>query len=494
MKIGVDLGSTNTTACLWDGRLRMIEMSQSGATSIPSVVTIVGNDVLIGQEAVEAGRMNPDYDFRNFKRNLAQRWHDEEDTGFQTMRGPDGMLHYRGPGEFTYSPTELCAHVLAEVVKRANAFLAPHDTVTGAVIGVPATFEPDQIAAVKEAARLAGLEDVSTLEEPVAAAIANGVDAKRASCTFVVDFGGGTLDTSILRAGGGLNRIVAKNGISDLGGTDFDKRIADYVTNLFRTEHRKLIDENVLADNGQLDRVMSKILVEAEAVKKRLSDKEETTFRLENVTRTKDGVTLHMIYPVDRTVFGELTKDLVERMISACKATIDDARRKDPKFTIRDISGGVLLVGGMTRVPAVRQAVTDFFGKAPRKDENPEMVVAQGLAIKAAIIEGRRPDVTVEDITSLDVAIETTNEIPAIIIPRGSPFPLEKTFTLSNETDEQTELSVRLLYATRPRATDCHLLDAQDVTFPAVPAETLRAKLVVRIDEEGHPSIVSIAA
>lgn len=483
--IGIDLGSTNSCCAVWDGKLRMIEMTESGATSMPSVITIANGVALVGHDAVEAGRTNPDYSYRNYKRSIGERWHPDEDTGHQTCEGPDGMLAYRGPDGSIYSPVELSSFSLGEIVHAANQFLAPHDTVTGAVIGVPATFTPDQIAAVKEAAKMAGLENVTTLEEPVAAAIANNIDAKKSRCAMVIDFGGGTLDVSIVRSGEGLIRIIAKNGIGDLGGSDFDLRLAQYVTNLFRTETKK--------DLALRDAAMTRILVEAEAVKKRLTDVEETVFRVENIDRTAEGVSLHMIYKIDRRIFNELTRDLQERVLAAVKAAIDDAKRQTGTFRQADIQD-LLCVGGMTRVPAIRQLVSEFFGKQPKRDENPEQVVAQGLAIKAAIIEGRKPDVTVADITSFEIAIETRGNVPAIIIPRGSPFPLEKSFKLRNADDDQTEMSVRLMFANRPRASDCHILEARDIPIEPGPAETREVVLVVQVDSEGHPSIAEIAA
>lgn len=485
MIIGLDLGASNSVACLWDGKLRMIETTESGATSLPSVVTIANGEALVGQAAVEAGRQFPDYDFRNFKRKMAERWHDDEDTGFQTCRGEDGMLAYRGPDGFTYSPVELSALIIAEMVRAANQFMAPHDSVTGAVIGIPATFTPDQTEAVKEAARMAGVENVFTLEEPIAAAIANNIDAKKSRCSLVCDFGGNTLDISILRSGGGLIKVIAKNGIGDLGGADFDKRIADYAVNLFRTETKK--------DLQLRDAAMTRVLVEAEAVKKRLTDAEETTFRVENIDRTAEGVSLHMIYKIDRRILNELTRDLQERVLAAIRAAIEDAKRNVATFKQADIQD-LLLVGGMTRVPAVREMVSEFFGKQPKRDENPERVVAEGLAIKAAIIEGRKPDVSIADITSHDIAIETTNNVPAIVIPRGSNFPLEKTVVLSNADDDQTELSLRLLFATRPRAQDCHLLEAREVPVEPAPAETLRVKVTIAVNDEGMPEITNVAA
>ena len=500
MWIGIDLGSSNTTAAIWDGRLRMVELNASGATSMPSVVTIVGDKVLVGEAAVEAGGKYPDYDFRNFKR-MDLRWHPDEDTGHQTCEGidpetgqPTGMLAFRGPNGFQYSPVELSSYILGEIVEAANKFLAPHDTVTGAAIGVPATFTPDQIAAVKEAARLAGIENVHTIEEPVAAAIAYNIDAKRPGATFVVDFGGGTLDTTLTRSRDGLISIIAKNGIADLGGADWDRRIADYVIDLWRTEFHEELKAGRVVDSGQLDRVMPQILAQAKAVKERLTDHEETTFQLDMVSRTMDGVNLPMVYPVTRAIMTQITRDLLDRMLAACKATIEDAMRKDPKFSASGDIKAVLPVGGMCRVPAVRDAISEFFGKALRKDESPEQVVAQGCAIKAAILEGRRPDVTLADITSFDVAIEGKNNVPVIVIPRGTSFPSQKTITLATAEDNQTEISLRLLWATRPRAQDCHLLDARDIAVEPAPAEETRRKVVLSIDDEGMPTVASVAA
>lgn len=493
--IGIDLGSTNTCAAISLGSsVRMIELNASGATSMPSVVCIVGDQALVGQEAVEAGKQNPDFDFRNFKRMMGEKWHADEDTGYQTGEGEGGIIAYRGPGGLMYPPRELSSFLLMDIIGAANEYLAPHDSVTGVVIGVPATFTPDQINEVKRAGNMAGIENVFTIEEPVAAAIANNIDAKKTRCSIVVDLGGGTLDVTILRSGEGLIRVISKNGIGDLGGADFDKRIAEYVINLFRAENRKEEGEES-ADIVLRDNAMTKILVEAEAVKKRLTDAEETTFRIENISRTKQGTSLHMIYPIDRRVLNELTRDLQERVISACKAALEDAKRQDPKFTIRDIQD-VLLVGGMTRMPAIRTLVTEFFGKQAKKDENPEQVVAMGCAIKAAILEGRRPDVTIQDVLTFDVAIETTANVPATIIKRGTSFPLKEPLAIRIGTadDDQTEMSVRLMYVTRPRAEDCHILEARDIPVEPGPAGSKPAVLYVTVDSEGHPSIVEVEA
>lgn len=477
MMLGIDLGSTNSGAAVWDGRLRMIELNHSGSVTMPSVICVADDTAYVGQDAIEKGRQYPDFDFRNFKRRMGEKWHDEEDTGHQTCRGSGDMLHFQGPDGFTYSPVELSSYVLKAIVKAANEYLAPHDTVTGAVICVPATFLPHQVAAVEEAAKLAGLSDVTTLEEPIAAALAYGYDAKRSKCIAVFDLGGGTLDLSCVRTGGGHIKVIAKNGIADLGGADFDKRIADFVVNLWRTEHG--------TDLTVRDAAMQRILVEAEAAKKRLSDKDKTEFRVEDIDRDKDGVTQHMIYPLDRATFEELTRDLNDRIVGACKALLADARSKDSNFSLKDIND-VLLVGGMTRVPSIRKLVSEFFGKAPKKEENPEQVVAMGAAIKAAILEGRKPDVTLADLTSHAIAIETVGNVPAILIPRGSSYPFEEKFTLSNPDADQTELSIRLLYPERTRATECTRIWATEIPVEPGEARSARIPLAIKMDAGGR--------
>ncbi len=481
MKLGIDVGSTTTTAAYYDGQTaRMIEINASGATMLPSVVTIADGQVYIGQEAIDKGRQYPDYMFRHFKRRIGERWNDEEDTGYQTCEGPGGMLHFRGPDGSIYSPVEFYSFLIGAIVDAANVFLAPHDTVTGAVLCVPADFTPMQTEAVREAAKLAGLTDVSLIEEPVAAALANGADGKRARRYAVIDLGGGTLDLSGVATGGGLIRVIGKNGIRDLGGEDWDNRITDLVVNLFRTETG--------TDLALKDAPMIRIGVEAEAVKKRLSDKPETTFRIDDVDRTPEGVAQHMIYKIDQRVFEDITSDLRERITASCRALIADIKREDPNFSVSDFHE-VWLVGGMTRCPSVRQTVTDFFRKAPKKDGVPEQVVALGAAMKAAILEGRRPDVTVANVTNHAFGIETVNNVPAILIPRNKSYPFEEKFTLSNPEADQTELSVRWLIADRPKATDCELIWAAELPLEPCEAETARIPMSVKMDEAGKVTI-----
>jgi molecular chaperone DnaK len=494
MMIGLDVGTTNSCAAYFDGRVaRMLELDESGAIIMPSVVTIAEGQAHVGHEALEVGLRHPDSCFKHFKRSLAEKWHPDEDTGYQTCEGrnedgtPNGMMAFRTLEGHVYSPVELTSYVIGALVDAANKRLSPHDTVTGAVICVPADFTQSQVRAVEDAARIAGLTNFQIMKEPTAAALAYGFDAKKARRLAVFDLGGGTFDISIVQTGGGLVDVIANNGIRDVGGVDFDKRIADYVINRWKTK-RHHEDPNAEETDLKLnDNAMIRVMTEAEAVKKRLTDKESTEFRVIEVAKSRDGVWLHLIETVDRRTFDELTRDLRERIANACRAAVVDARRDDPNFSVKDLHD-VPLVGGMSRVPSVKATAEEVFGKPPRRDESPEQVVAMGAAIRAAIIEGRKPDVTIVDITSHAIAIETVGNVPAILVPRGTHYPFEETFTLSNPDDDQTELSIRLIQADKPRALDCALLWATEISLEPGPAQTARKPLTIRIDASGRPT------
>lgn len=487
MRIGLDIGTTNSCAAIFDGRAaRMLELGEGTNTILPSVVTIVDKDILVGHEAIEAGRHHPDDCFRNFKRRLAERWHDDEDTGHQTVQGLDGFTHYKGTAVHTWSPQELTGFIAQTLTEAGNAKLNPQDEVTGAVIGVPADFTQSQRVAVMQAARLAGIENVELMHEPTAAALAYGFDAKKARRIAVFDLGGGTFDISIVQTGNGLVDVLATSGIRDLGGADWDRKIADHVCELWRLEHREQIDADEIVEHGQLDRAMPRILVEAERVKKQLTERDRVEFRVENATRTKDGVSLHIIQQIDRRVFDELTRDLRERAINACKMAIEDLRREDANFSVKDLHD-ILLVGGMTRVPSIRADVEAFFERAPRRSESPEHVVAMGCAIRAAILDGRKIDVTLADILSHAVGLETSNGFSAVLFEKGASYPCAETFTLTNEADDLTQLSIRLLEGDASKARGCDLIWATEVPVEEPgPAMTARHKLTVKIDAAGR--------
>lgn len=480
-KIGIDLGSSNSCCAIWDGRAaRMIEIGEGVNTILPSVITIADGEIYVGADAVEMGKLHPEHCYRHFKRRVRQLWHDNEDTGPQTCRGDDGDLHYRGPDGFTYSPVELVSYLLASLVTAANQRLQPMDSVTGAVICVPPDFTRAQRDGIVEAAKLAGLDDVELMHEPTAAAIANGFDAKKAKTIVVLDAGGGTVDCTAVRVGNGLIDVLATNGNRALGGEDFDEMLGDTVVNMYRTEHT--------TDLKVRDAAMVRIMIEAEAVKKRLSEKTETFFRVDDIDRSRDGVTQHINYPISREFFEETTKDLRKLIVNACNALLADLKRQDVNFSIRDIHE-VLLVGGMTRVPSIRQIAKEVFGKDPRRDAAPEQVVAMGAAIRAAILDGRKADITIADVLGQAISIETTDGIAAVLVPRGMSIPFSDTFMLSNPDEGQTEISIRLLSGDAARASACQSLWAAEIPIEAGEPETARVPLSVKINASGRATI-----
>jgi len=492
MITSLDIGSTNSSAAWFDGKAaRMIDLADSSSI-LPSVVTIADGVCLVGRDAIEAGKRNPAFMFRNWKRQLGAKWHDLEDTGYQTCEGPDGMLAYRGPGDHVYLPEELYSYVVYELIRATQDKLG--EMPTGVVLCVPADFVESQREAAERAVHLAmdriRGEDgqgypfsLELMHEPTAAALAYGYDSKKARRIFVVDLGGGTLDVSYIQSGGGNTQVKTTNGIRDCGGADWDRMLADFVISMWRTEHSDL------ADPGTRDAAMSLIMTEAEDVKKRLSAKTEALFRIDDFDREPDGTDVHLSYTITRKAFEEMTAPLVRRVIGACQIAMEDARRLDANFSPKDLHD-VLLVGGMTRMPAVQDAVKAFFDKSPSKRENPEQAVALGAAIKGAMLDGRRPDLTISDISSHTLALEVSGDTAAILLPKGSPFPSEIAFSVTNENDNQPQLSLRVIQGEAHRASVCELLVSAEHPIEPCAAKLARVPLVARLDASGRPSVI----
>lgn len=493
--IGIDLGTSNSGWAWFDGKAARMGELPDGGFVLPSVVTIADGQVFVGKEAIELGQQKKhrEYCFRHFKRRLAERWNDNEDTGYQSREGenedgtPNGMFAYDGPDGHPYTPVDLSSYVIRELLLAATDKLG--GLPAGAVICVPADFTTPQCDAVMQAARMAVASidpeasfRIELFHEPTAAALAYGYDDKKAKRIAVFDLGGGTFDVSVIQSGGGKTQVWTNNGIRDLGGINFDRLLADYVINRWQTDTQS--DLNVYDSATRL------VLLEAEETKKRLSSKDETTFRVDEIDKGPDGLDRHMIYPISRKQFDVLTRGLRERMIAACQAAVDDIKRKQPNFSVKDLHD-VLLVGGMTRVRAVREAVEEFFGKKPRNSESVEHVVAMGAAIKAAILEGRRPDLSIADVTSHAFGLEASGDTAAILFPRGSNFPSkELKFTLTNEADGQGLLSIRLIEGDGARASVCSVLwkAALPVIEPG-DAKSARVQLLAKLDESGRPVI-----
>ena len=487
--VGVDLGSSNSSIAFWNGRTAEV-IPVDGKPLMPSVVTIVPADavgpdesqIFVGIDAIEVGKRYREFCFRLAKRKLAEMWHPEEDTGYQTVGAPDGTLHFQGPDSHTYSPVEICSMMIGKLLDAATEKFKGQRP-DAAVICVPPMFTPSQRKAVEEAGLAAGLTYVELMDEPTAAAIAYGFDSKKPHRIAVLDVGGGTTDVSIIQTGSGLVTVLSTAGSSITGSADVDDVLARYIVNEFSKEH----DTDLAVD----DSAMSLVLQEAEQSKIRLSRKQKTDFRIKDFDRTPGGVQIHLDKIVDRWLLEHLAQDLLKRMRSACEIAIEGAKRKDSNFSTRDLNS-VVLVGGGTKMPAVQALARDVFGQEPKTDIDPEVAVVMGAAIKAAVIEGRKSDLTVQDILSYSVAVEVYDKVEgvaAVVIPRGTPYPAERVsaFFLTNREAGQEALPVRIVTGDHDRAAACDLLYAVDVPLEPGDPRSARVPFTVGINERGAP-------
>lgn len=481
---GLDLGTGNSCAAVINsrGQPEIIELPD-GRKSLPSVVTIIGDEFLVGAEALERGRAHRDYMFRYFKRNMGERYNEASDSGHQTTSDEEGFVAWKGPGEFVYKTVELTAHVIVALLDAAEAKLGERPTC--AVITIPADSGEAQRAATIKAGHLAGLDRVELMHEPTAAALAYGFDFAKTRRIAVVDHGCGTVDISIIQTGKGRNdhslvEVKATDGRRrGLGGVDFDRRLGAYLSNRFRTEHP---ENDISADFVASERVLEA----AEAAKIRLSGKGETTVRVAALASDKDGVSLNLDEVVDLKIFAQVSSQLTDAISAICRRAVEKVKEKDANFSVMDIHD-VVLVGGMTRSPIVRDAIKSVFGREPRKDVNPEEAVALGAAIEAARLSGRKTGLTVTDIISWPIAIETQHDVAAMIFPSGTPYGSKRTVVIRNANDNQGALSIAILEGPEMRASECAVLTRHDhVVDEPGPAKAIGLKLACRIDESGR--------
>jgi molecular chaperone DnaK len=488
--VGIDLGSSNSSIAWYNGRVPEV-ISVDGSPLMPSVVTIVPADavgpgesqIFVGLDGIESGKRFPDFCFRLAKRKLGEMWHPDEDQGYQTVGAPDGTLHYQGPDNHTYSPVEICSMLIAKLLDAATAKWKGEKP-DAAVICVPATFSPSQRKAVEEAGRMAGLAYVELMDEPTAAALAYGYDFKKVRRIAVLDVGGGTTDVSIIQTGSGLVTVLGTGGSSITGGSDVDAILGRYIVNKWATDHEG-------TDLAVDDTAMSLVLQEAEDVKKRLSRKVKSEFRIKDFDRSPGGTDLHMDYIVDRPLLEHLSQDLLKRMRAACLVAIAEATRKDANFSARRDLNDVVLVGGGSRMPAVQAMARDVFGQEAKTDIDCEIAVALGAAIRAAVLEGRKSDLTVQDILAYNVAIEVYDKVEgvaSVIIPRGTPYPSEKeaAFFLTNREPGQDVMPVRIVAGDHDRAASCELLHSINVPLEPSEPRAARVPFTVGLNSRGE--------
>ncbi len=442
--IGIDLGTTNSVVAVMEGGEPTVITSSEGNRLIPSVVAVNAKtgERLVGQVARRQAIVNPENTIFSIKRFMGRKTSEAEVeralelVPYKVTSAPNGDVRVHMGGK-EYAPPEVSAMILSKLKADAEAYLG--ETVTQAVITVPAYFNDSQRNATKDAGKIAGLEVLRIINEPTASSLAYGLDRKTEETIAVYDLGGGTFDISILDVGDGVFEVKATNGDTFLGGDDFDQRVIDWVVDDFQKEQG--VDLRV--DRQALQRLREA----AEKAKIELSSVAETEINLPFITADASGPK-HLNIAVSRAKLEQLTDDLIERAAGPCEQAMRDADLKP-----EDIDQ-VILVGGMTRMPAVQEAVKGIFGKEPHKGVNPDEVVGVGAAIQAGVLGGEVKDILLLDVTPLSLSIETLGGVATALIERNTTIPARKTQVFSTAADNQDEVEINVVQGERSMAAD----------------------------------------
>jgi molecular chaperone DnaK len=442
--IGIDLGTTFSVVAVMEGGEPVVIPSSEGSRLYPSVVAInpKNGERMVGQVARRQAVVNPENTIFSVKRLMGRKFKDPEvqralkRLPYKVVEAPNGDCRVVMGGK-DYSPPEISAMILQKMKQDAEAYLG--EPVTQAVITVPAYFNDSQRQATKDAGKIAGLEVLRIINEPTASSLAYGLDKKKDETIAVYDLGGGTFDISILDVGEGVFEVKSTNGDTFLGGDDFDQRIMDYVAEEFKKEQG--ID---LRNDRQ---ALQRLKESAEKAKIELSTVMETEINLPFITADASGPK-HLQMKVTRAKLEQITGDLIERSIAPCKRAIEDA-----KLSTSDINE-VVLVGGMTRMPAVQEAVRKFFTREPHKGVNPDEVVGIGAAIQGGVLGGEVKDILLLDVTPLTLAIETLGGVATALIERNTTIPYRKSQIFSTASDMQTSVEIHVTQGERPMSAD----------------------------------------
>jgi molecular chaperone DnaK len=440
--IGIDLGTTNSVCSVMQGGEPTIIPSAEGGRLFPSVVAVKGDERMVGQVAKRQAVVNPENTIFSIKRFMGRKFEDAEVqratklVPYKVTAATNGDVRV-WMGDKEYSPPEVSAMILQKIKADAEAYLG--EEVTQAVITVPAYFNDSQRQATKDAGRIAGLEVLRIINEPTASSLAYGLDKKKDETIAVFDLGGGTFDISILDVGDGVFEVRSTNGDTFLGGDDWDQRIIDYVADEFKKDQG--ID--LRGDRQALQRLKEA----CEKAKVELSTVMETEINLPFVTADAGGPK-HLQMKLTRAKLEQLTDDLITRTIEPCKLALKDAGLKPS-----DIDE-VILVGGMTRMPAIQQKAGEFFGKEPHKGVNPDEVVGLGAGIQGGVLGGEVKDILLLDVTPLTLSIETLGRVATPLIERNTTIPTRKSQIFSTAADGQTSVEIHVVQGERPMAND----------------------------------------